>query len=165
MSRIAVGIAEVAVASSGAQLTAVGIGSCVAIALYDSESRVGALAHVLLPDEQERHDGAEHSEAAKHGKTPQQAVPFMLNRMREMGMSGQPTARIIGGASMFADLLAPDTIPIGARNISASRAACAKANVTITGEEVGGSVGRTVLFELDTGYINVRTVSGDATAI
>jgi hypothetical protein len=32
------------------RITTTGLGSCVAIALYDAVARVGALAHILLPD-------------------------------------------------------------------------------------------------------------------
>ena len=49
-SEIRVKVADYAVASTGVIAT-IGLGSCVAIALYDPTARVGGLAHILLPDE------------------------------------------------------------------------------------------------------------------
>lgn len=159
------GIAEIAVASGEAVLVAAGLGSCVAIALYDSESKVGALAHVLLPEWQEKGEGERLPAREKQGKSPFIAVPAMLGRMRDMGMQAQPTARIVGGASMFAELLSANTTPIGTRNVVASRLACLQSNVAVAAEAVGGTVGRSVHFELSTGRLDIRTVNGDATAI
>ncbi len=48
MSDRRVGIADLAAATEGT-LTTIGLGSCVAIVLYDAQARVGGLAHVLLP--------------------------------------------------------------------------------------------------------------------
>ena len=44
-----VGIAELRIARSPTVLKAFGLGSCLAIALYDPELRLGALVHSLLP--------------------------------------------------------------------------------------------------------------------
>ena len=47
-SEIRVSVADYAVAARGT-ITTIGLGSCVAIVLYDAAARVGGLAHVLLP--------------------------------------------------------------------------------------------------------------------
>src|SRR5262245_65587137 len=47
---IRVHVAEL-VAATGGMLVTIGLGSCVAIALYDPEAHVAGLAHVLLPSE------------------------------------------------------------------------------------------------------------------
>jgi chemotaxis protein CheD len=43
---IEIGIAEYAVTPSGEELSTFGLGSCVAVALYEPDSGVSALAHV-----------------------------------------------------------------------------------------------------------------------
>ena len=50
INRIEVGMGEGAVAVDPQVLSSPGIGSCVAVALYDSERRIGGMAHVMLPD-------------------------------------------------------------------------------------------------------------------
>jgi chemotaxis protein CheD len=47
-TEIRVKVADYAVAAEGTIAT-IGLGSCVAIALYDPAAHVGGLAHVLLP--------------------------------------------------------------------------------------------------------------------
>ena len=42
-------VADYAVASGNAVISTIGLGSCVAIMLYDGSSRIGGLAHILLP--------------------------------------------------------------------------------------------------------------------
>ncbi len=148
-----VGIADYAVADAPMQLVTNGIGSCVAIALYDRASRVGALAHILLPHELL---SAEQQPPAKSAST---AVPRMVSRMRELHSAGDIEARLIGGASMFAPLLIPGALSLGARNITAARAACAAADIPVVGEDVGGDHGRSVTFSLDDGSLLVRSVA------
>ena len=46
---IVVRVADMAVATADEVLVTVGLGSCVAIMLYDPEAKVGGLAHILLP--------------------------------------------------------------------------------------------------------------------
>ena len=50
-TEIRVKVAECAVGRDEQILITIGLGSCVAIVLYDSAARVGGLAHTLLPDE------------------------------------------------------------------------------------------------------------------
>jgi len=148
-----VGIADYAVGNAPTELVTNGIGSCVAIALYDRVSKVGALAHVLLPHELL---SAAQQPPAKSAST---AVPRMVTRMRELQSSGTIEARLIGGASMFAPLLIPGALSLGARNIAAARAACVAADIPVVGEDVGGDHGRSVTFRLDDGSLLVRSVA------
>jgi len=153
MTQITVGIADYAVAESGAVLLTNGIGSCVAIVLYERERKIGALAHTLLPHESL---SAVHEPPAKSASA---AVPVMVRRIRELDGSGTIEARLIGGASMFAALLIPGAISLGARNIAAARAACAAAEIAIVGEDVGGDHGRSVVFDVDGGSLLVKSIA------
>ena len=49
--RVFVGISAIEVAKAPATLTALALGSCVAVILYDHLAKVGGLAHVLLPSD------------------------------------------------------------------------------------------------------------------
>lgn len=154
MSQIAVGIADFAIGVGDLTLVTVGLGSCVAIVLHDAESRVGALAHVLLPH------AAHTSGVHAAGKIASSAVPAMLQQMRAEGSTGEVQARLVGGASMFAPLLRQGAMSIGARNVQACRLACAHHGIPIVGEAVGGERGRSVRFEVRTGRLAIRTVLG-----
>ena len=153
MTQINVRIAAYAVAESGSVLITNGIGSCVAIVLYERAAKIGALAHILLP-----HDclTAVHEPPAKSASA---AVPVMVRRMRELNGTGEIEARLVGGASMFAPLLVPGSRSLGSRNILAARAACAAANIPVVAEDVGGDHGRSVVFEIDSGRLLVKSIA------
>lgn len=155
MSReIPVKVADQAVAAEGETLVTLGLGSCVAIVLYDEKARVGGLAHVLLP---EPSFSKEMTNPAKFAST---AVPLLIERMLARGARRtRLVARLAGGASMFGNLLSSVHLNMGERNIAAARAALRAAGVPIRGEEVGGERGRSVRFHLSDGRVVVSSVA------
>ena len=153
MTEHKVRIAEWAVAAAPATLVTIGLGSCVAIVLHDPKTRVGGMAHVLLPSPAGAQDGE------RPGKCPSTAVPHLLAEMRARGAHGAITARLVGGASLFGPLLTGKGVgSMGERNVVASRLALAAANVRVVGELVGGEVGRSVYFDVGSGRVDVRSV-------
>lgn len=153
MREIIVRVSDLRVASGDSMLTTVGLGSCVAIALYDDVAKVAGLAHVLLPSPSlARVEG-------RAGKVPHTAVPALLAEMQAQGASVRRiTARLAGGASMFATLATPGTIQMGERNIVATRAVLAQHDIPVTAEAVGGTHGRTVRLHAATGRVEVSSV-------
>jgi chemotaxis protein CheD len=153
-------VADWAADQGESDLVTLGLGSCVAIMLYDKEAKAGAMAHVLLPSKSLARD------ATNPAKFPETAVPLLLQRMAQLGADQRRiTAKLAGGASMFAALMTPGTIQMGERNIVASRNALRDAAVPITAESVGGAQGRSVRFHLVDGRVEVRTVGADVAVI
>jgi chemotaxis protein CheD len=144
---IRVKVADYAVARGDAVIATVGLGSCVAIAVYDASTRVGGLAHVLLPSETMSRD---HVNRAKF---PSTAVPLLLEEMAKLGAIGPFTAKLVGGASMFGPLLSPGAINMGYRNVDASRRALVLAGITILGQDVGGEYGRSAFLHVIDGRV------------
>jgi chemotaxis protein CheD len=135
-------------------LVTIGLGSCVAIVLYDATAHVGGLAHVLLPSPAL---GRPDSHPAKF---PQTAVPLLLEQMGQRGASlRRISARLVGGASMFSGLGAPGTIQMGERNVVASRQALHLHGVAIVGEATGGDFGRTVRLWVADGRLEISSVA------
>lgn len=147
-------IGQVAVARGAGRLLAVGLGSCVALTLYDAARRVGGLAHVLLPN-----DGAARDDAAP-ARFAGRAVPALLARMRELGAAGPFEAKLAGGAALFGPMLAGADGPMGERNVGAVRVALAEAGISVAAEETGGNSGRSVVLDVATGVVEVRSVRG-----
>jgi chemotaxis protein CheD len=135
-------------------LITIGLGSCVAILLHDAEARVGGMAHILLPSPVlSRRDG-------NPAKFPQTAVPRLLELMAADGARLQRiTARLVGGASMFASLAPPGAIQMGERNLVAARQVLGSHRVPLVAEAVGGDFGRTVRFRVCDGQVQISTVS------
>ncbi|MGH7546203.1 MAG: chemotaxis protein CheD [Gemmatimonadota bacterium] len=156
MSAEVVRVAEQRVGRGKGTLVAIGLGSCVAILLYDAEAKVGGLAHVLLPDPSFSRSG---DGAAKFATT---AVPALLREMERQGADrSRVRARLVGGATMFADLLPADAPHMGERNVRASRAALEEAGISVVGAAVGGTWGRTVRFQLADGRVTVTSPGRD----
>jgi chemotaxis protein CheD len=148
---IVVNVADFAVARQRGILVTAGLGSCVAIALYDRASRVGALAHILLPD------GEQSGGTIKPAKFPSTAVPLLVAEMRRLGATGPFSGKIAGGARMFGSLLASG-VNMGERNVDATRRALKEAGIRLIAEDVGGEHGRSVYFDVRTGQIRVHSL-------
>src|SRR5919199_6334410 len=135
-------------------LVAYGLGSCVAICLWDPASRVGAMAHVVLP-------GADPS-GAPNPKFARSAVPALVSLMQREGAGPDPrqyVARLAGGAQVLAIGGTRQLPRIGEQNAIAVREALEAAGVPIEASELGGTRGRSVWFDpREGGQIRVRAV-------
>jgi len=151
-AEIRVKVADFAVAAEGSIVT-IGLGSCVAIALYDPQAQVAGLAHILLPSQTMSRD------RANPAKFPETAIPLMLDGMRGLGARDERVAaKIVGGASMFANLASSNAINIGERNVKAVRDVLASMRIRIVAEDTGSDYGRSVyLFACD-GRVEVRSI-------
>lgn len=151
---IVVRVADLQVGRKEEVLITVGLGSCIAILLHDQAASVGGLAHVLLPSP------ALSRRDTNPAKFPQLAVPRLLELMAREGASPRRiTARLAGGASMFAALAPTGTIQMGERNVVASRQVLNGLGIPLVGEAVGGDFGRTVRLFVGTGKVEVTSVS------
>lgn len=157
---ILVRVADLRAGQGGDVLLTVGLGSCVAILLYDAVAQVGGLAHVLLPSP------ALSRADANPAKFPQSALPRLLELMGQRGASTRRvTARLVGGASMFASLAAPGTIQMGERNVVACRQVLSQHGLALTGEATGGDFGRTVRLWTGDGRVEITSVAHGIQAI
>lgn len=154
-NEVIVKIADLRVDREPAIITTHGLGSCLAIMLYDPEARIGGLAHIMLPS-------PEMSRLkVQPGKCPQTAIEQMLLQMEELGCRrDRIRAKLVGGAAMFAGLLLnrkEGGANIGQRNAQEAKRALNSLNIPITAEDTGGDYGRSVEFILSTGTVLVRS--------
>jgi chemotaxis protein CheD len=155
---IPVGLGEVKVtrADTSEPLVAHGLGSCIAVCLFDPVSKVAGLAHVVLPGNDPTN--------APNGKFAGNALPALMQALTRVGGASDPRryqARLAGGAHVLAIGGAGSLPRIGDKNAEAVKAALAAASVPVIAEDVGGGKGRTVWFHpRDNGRIRVRTVGG-----
>jgi chemotaxis protein CheD len=152
-TEIRVKVADYAVGREEQTLITIGLGSCVAILLYDETVRIGGLAHTLLPEESMARD------RSNPAKFPASAVTLLLAEMMRLGADVRRIrAKLVGGASMFANLLPAGSINIGDRNVIAARRALAACGIPVVAEDVGSDHGRSVHFFLDDGRVEVRSL-------
>lgn len=146
---------ELAVARGEQVLAAVGLGSCIGVALIDREAHVAGLAHVLLPEPASGREGTE----ARYAST---AVPALLEHVLQAGaVRERLVAKLAGGASMFEGLSATGVGAVGERNAAAVRRALERLRIPVVGEDVGGTWGRTVHLQASDGAYIVSNVLRD----
>jgi chemotaxis protein CheD len=149
-------VADWAAERGDAVLVTLGLGSCVAVMLYDAEACAGAMAHVLLPSKSLARD------ATNPAKFPETAVPLLVERLTALGAEPRRLiAKLAGGASMFAQLMTPGSVQMGERNVLACRAVLRQAGIPLMREAVGGGAGRSVRFFVADGRVEIRSVGAD----
>lgn len=147
--RVEVRMGEYAVAKEG-KLCGTGIGSCLLICLYDPKTKIGGMAHAMLPSRAEARESAKYADSA---------IEIMLREMQKLGADrGRTEARLIGGARMFQTQDNANSLNIGGKNARSAKEKLQKEKIRITGEDTGGSHGRSAEFDLETGIITVKTV-------
>src|ERR1700737_4185609 len=134
-------------------LVAIGLGSCVAVCLFDARSKVAGMAHVVLP-------GADPA-GAPNPKYARTALPALISGMQSQG-AGHPrnyVARLAGGAQILM-LGGSGKLPrIGEQNALAVQEALKSNGIALQATDLGGSKGRSVWFDPgEGGQIRVRTI-------
>lgn len=149
---IHVGIADVKVGKASAILSSLGIGSCVGITMYDSYSKIGGMAHIMLPDQNLVKN---KTNRAKFANT---AIPDMLEELIKLGAAkALIKAKIMGGSHMFKFVRASSISDIGKRNVEEVKKVLSELKIRILKEDTGGDYGRSLFFYLDTGDVKIRT--------
>lgn len=149
-NRFVVGIADMKLAQQGDKLVTYALGSCIGICLYDSQIKLGALVHIMLPLNME----AGRKNAFKYADT---GIRETLAQMTVAGASRtRVTAKIAGGATMFA-MTGGMLGNIGQRNAESVRQILKREGIPLLWEDVGGTVARTMEFDSATGAGTIRS--------
>ena len=152
MAVIVVGMADLKIAKAPEILTTLGLGSCVGITLYDKVKKIGGMAHCMLPT----YKGFEGQNIAKFVDS---AVIELLNQVVRAGASRAAlTAKITGGAHMFGRSQNNDLLKIGERNAAAGLAILKQLSIPVQANDTGGTHGRTIELDINTGALKIKTV-------
>lgn len=147
-----IGLGEYRVGHPGMdEWTMHGLGSCIGLIIACRKTYISAAAHIVLPmnpSAQEQNSG----QPARYGR---EAVPFLINEMKEKRSAEDLFAIMVGGARMFQFTMVDD---IGRRNIEELRGSLHRAGVPIVAEDVGGRKGRTLRWNPTTGMAVVTVV-------
>ncbi|MDY0235526.1 MAG: chemotaxis protein CheD [Gudongella sp.] len=149
---IRVGIAEYRVSQAPEQFITIGLGSCVGIAVYDTISKIGGLSHILLPD------STCFSNVEKPEKFANLAIPLMVEKIKNGSKYNRLVAKIAGGASMFFQSEDNEFGGIGQKNVEAVLKTLQMLGIPVIGEETGGTVGRTMMVNLESFEVMIKSV-------
>jgi chemotaxis protein CheD len=137
-------------------LACIGLGSCIAVCIWDPVIRLGGVAHMLLPSS--RHKNENLISPAKYIDT---GVPHLINRMVKNGSTrNNMIVKITGGARMLNIPGEQNVLDIGQKNIAEIKAAMSREKLNIAAADLGGQSGRTLQLFIDSGRILVRNMSG-----
>jgi chemotaxis protein CheD len=142
----AIGMGQIAVAAHSGILRTL-VGSCVSVALCDSNLHVAGLAHVLLPDS--------HGATDEPGKFADTAITELLRQLRKLPGNEKPRweAKIAGGAAMFPG---HDEMTVGRQNITAVETALRQNDIPVVMKSCGGELGRRVTIDVATGSMDIE---------
>jgi chemotaxis protein CheD len=130
-----------------------GLGSCIAVVVYDPVRKAGGMLHFQLPTAQLSPERARQSP----GTFADTGIPLLFERMYGLGCQKRSLmVKAAGGGNFHGD---NGTFDIGRRNHTMMRKIFWKSQVLVVSEDVGGSRSRTVRLFLDTGQVTVQSGS------
>lgn len=150
---IKVGMADLKICKSPDGLTTLGLGSCVGVAVRDPGTKIGGLAHVMLPD------STSISQNGNKMKFADTGIELLVEELVKAGANRRRlVAKIAGGAQMFAFQNKEDLVQVGKRNVEATKKKLSELKIPILAEDTGLNFGRTVIFYPETGDFVIRAV-------
>lgn len=159
---IKVGMADLKTCVAPDSVITLGLGSCVGIAIRDPLTKIGGLAHIMLPDSKAIQNGGLN--IAKFADT---GIVELVRQMEKLGAARyRMVAKIAGGATMFAFEGNSGTVgQVGYRNVEATKAKLKELGIPLLAQDTGLNYGRTVTFYPETGEFHIRAVGKHETII
>ena len=149
--KLTVGIADMKMLQGEGILVTYALGSCIGLCFHDPRLRLGALLHIMLPLNME----AGRTHTLKYADT---GIKETLRQLEVKGASrARMTVKIAGGAKMFEIAGGSGLGNIGQRNIESVHTILKRENIRLIGEHTGGSIARTMLFDVASGQACVRS--------
>ena len=150
---IKVGMADLKTAKAPDTLTTLGLGSCIGIALWDPTTKIGGLAHIMLPDSTKIRN---NSNIAKFADT---GIVELVRQMEALGVPRRRmVAKIAGGAKMFEVSGTTSVGNIGEKNAIASKKTLQELGIPVLAEDTGLNYGRTVELDCSNGDYIIKAV-------
>lgn len=148
---IKVGMAALNICKPPDNLTTLGLGSCIGIALYDPSTKITGLAHIMLPDSTAIRNNSNVEKFADTG------IQKLYDNMIKAGANrSRIVAKIAGGAKMFQ--ISDSSMNVGERNAQASKAKLRQLGIRLLAEDTGLNYGRTVEIYSETGAYVIKAV-------
>lgn len=146
-----VGIGDMKFTRGGGEIITYALGSCIGITMYDPFLKLGGLLHIMLPARVDPKD-------PKVFKYADSGLREMIRKMTAFGMvKSRTVVKIAGGAKMFEIRGNASFGNIGERNAAMVKQILREERMVIKAEDTGGSYARTMLLNVATGDVIIRT--------
>ena len=133
------------------EIVAHALGSCLGLMIYDPVAQVGGMLHAMLPLSKINPEKA----AANPYMFVDKGVPILFKEV--YGLGGKKERLIVKAAGCGSPMGKNQMFKIGERNYTVLKKMLWKNGVLLKAEEVGGSISRTVNFDISTGRITIKT--------
>jgi chemotaxis protein CheD len=143
----------------GGRLVTHDLGSCVAMAIFDPDARLGGLLRYMLPD------SAINREKALLNPFffADTGIPLLFRRLYKLGgEKGRIICKLAGASNIMGG---ENVFDIGSRNHLAARDILSKNNMPIHGEYVGEHEVLSLTLFMDTGRVMVTLPNGEEKTI
>lgn len=157
---IVIGVSDMKVsADPEAVLATFSLGSCIGVAVYDPQVRVGGILHYMLPESELCPEKA----AQNPFMFCDTGIPALFKAAYALGaQKRRMKIAIIGGANILDQ---NGFFNIGKRNVMAARRMFNRNNAVIDHQEIGGSTNRTVFLAIAGGALRIKVAGrGEYTA-
>ncbi|MDK2955305.1 MAG: chemotaxis protein CheD [Desulfovibrionales bacterium] len=130
------------------------LGSCVSVTFFCRSTRIGGVFHALLPESSLYRERDKEYTPYRYVDT---AVEKIVQRMKVLGARSMDIeAKVFGGASTLQNGVSE----VGRNNVASALAALEREGFVAAASDVGGTVGRRLLFFTHTGDVYIRRTKG-----
>ncbi len=123
------------------------VGSCISVCLWDEQRRLGGMNHFLYPETTDR-----KKSTAQYGNV---AMPALIKLMEKLGSKPRDLVAQLYGGGQLHNL---KKNVVGEENITIARNVLKKRRIPVISEDVGGKMGRKILFDTETGHAAIFKV-------
>jgi chemotaxis protein CheD len=125
------------------------LGSCVAVCLFDSFTKIGGMNHFMLP-----YWNGEGLASPKFGNI---AIEKLLEKMIELGAKkSNIIAKVFGGGEVIETKI--KNFHIGERNIQVAFDLLSELHIPVISSSTGGNKGRKIQYETHTGNVRQKYI-------
>lgn len=134
------------------------LGSCVAVTLYNSRLKMGAMCHALLADPGAKKTSKD--EPPQTNKYVSLVIPAMLGMFCSYGISLEEIeVKLFGGANILNNEEESfSECGIGTVNVRRAQSLLAQCNLRVIRKHVGGFCGRKLIFDTGTGEVLLKQI-------
>jgi len=144
-------VGDMTVGVKGDEIITYALGSCLGLMVYDPVVRVGGMLHAMLPLSKINPQKAESNPYMFVDK----GVPILFKEV--YGLGGQKSRLIVKAAGCGSPMGKNEMFKIGERNYTVLKKLLWKNGILLEAEEIGGSISRTVHFDISTGRVTIKT--------
>jgi chemotaxis protein CheD len=135
------------------------LGSCITVTMYSSRAGIGAACHALLPACRGEAMSCRQVKCPAKSRYVECIIPEMILQFQEQGVvMNELEIKLFGGADIMKASPA-DHQWVGKTNVQMAKTVLARVGMTIKSSDIGGTVGRKLIFDTGTGDVWIKRLN------